>query len=64
MMVDIEKLRDAVAYIDLVNSAQLDRIEWVNAVDSIDPIEPSAGAIRQWKFIGLSNAEFAKQYIL
>jgi hypothetical protein len=56
MIVDLQKLQDAVDYITIVNSVDLDQIEWRRNNKQVH-VEPEL--IEEWKFMGLNNVTFA-----
>jgi hypothetical protein len=58
MIVDVKRLQEAVDYIAIVNSVNLDQIEWRKDNKQIH-VEPET--IDEWRFVGLSNVTFAKQ---
>jgi hypothetical protein len=59
MIVDLQRLQEAVDYITIVNSVDLDQIEWRRDNKQVH-IEPEL--IEEWKFIGLTNVTFARNY--
>jgi hypothetical protein len=53
MKVDINKLQEALDYIKLINSVDLDKIDWGTT-------DFPAVSVSDFKFIGLSNVSFAE----
>lgn len=58
--VDIQRLQAASDYIKFVNSLNLNDIVFVG--DNTSDFVPTKEAVHDWKFIGLSNVWFAKEY--
>ena len=57
MEVDIDSLQVAVDYLRAVNSVPLSDVIWLQHGERV-PVRP--GAVNEWKFVGLSNKEFAR----
>jgi len=55
MKVDIEKLHDAKALINSINSAGIEEIEFY---ENGEKLYFSAELIEKWRFIGLNNTDF------
>ena len=59
MVVDVDALNAAIEYIRLVNSVDLNTIQWARNNRSFNVSIPS-----DWKYSGLSNVDAARHYVL
>lgn len=57
--VDIDALSRAIEYLKLVNSVELNAIQWTRNGHPFNVSIPS-----DWKYTGLSNVDAAKHYVL
>ena len=57
--IDLDSLQAAVDYLRSVNACPLADVVWLRHGERV-AISP--GAVAEWRFIGLSNKEFARVY--
>ncbi len=63
MIVDVDLLQEAMDFITHVNSAKLQDITWVGSTVS-KAVKIQKEDIDNWRFVGLSNVYFAREYNL
>jgi hypothetical protein len=61
MEVDLDSLQAALDYLRSINTAPLADVIWLRNGERV-AIPP--GAVADWKFVGLSNTEFARVHEL
>ncbi len=62
MIVNLDELRAVLAYINTLNRTELSTITWVD--DRGQKIEVDKELIDSWRFIGLSNKDFAELILM
>jgi hypothetical protein len=60
MVVNLNKLKTVLDYLDEINKAELEDIEWI--IDG-EEIAPDYNDVERWKLIGLNNCEFARAHL-
>lgn len=55
--IDINEIKRLTDRLDEINRLPLTEIEWM---DGDKPLEIAAGAIDEWRFVGLSNEAFIR----
>lgn len=59
MNVHLERLRELLAELDEMNNVSLQDIKWFKNGEQIYVTDED---IQEWRFIGLSNVQFARQH--
>lgn len=61
MRVSLQELLAAQAYLDKINKCPLDKIVWY---DNDDEMDVAPELIEEWRFVGLSNVDFAFNHLV
>jgi hypothetical protein len=61
MRVVLEDLQKALEYLDSIETTELKNIEWIQ---NGNPVPISDEVFEDWRFTGLLNRDFAKEYLL
>jgi hypothetical protein len=61
MKVELEELEKVLEYISQINKTPLEQIVWMK---NNEIVRPTPEQLKQWKFTGLNNRDFAIFYLL
>lgn len=61
MIIQLEELQGVINYLKSIEEVKLEEITWMEN-DKI--VRPTPEQLKQWKFTGLNNRDFAIHYLL